>query len=96
MVLRKLGVPEVMISLIKSFHQDMHAVIQLDGKLLEPIEVRNGLRQGCCMAPVLFNRFTCAVMEGWLEKAHENDEELGVKLLYRILGIFHWYINFIL
>ena len=34
-------------------------------------------------SPVLFNLFTCGVMERWLEKAHENDEELGVKLLYK-------------
>ena len=85
-VLRKLGVPDMMISLIKSFHQDMKARICLDGKLMDPISVRNGLRQGCCMAPVLFNLFTCAVMERWLEKAQEADEEVGVRLLYKYDG----------
>ena len=33
-VLRRLGVPEVMISLILSFHQDMCAKIHMDGKLM--------------------------------------------------------------
>lgn len=79
-VLRKLGVPEMMVSLIRSFHQDMCAKIRLDGRILDPIDVRNGLRQGCCMVSVLLNLFTCAVMERWLERAHEADEEVGGRL----------------
>ena len=63
--LRKLGVPEPIIELIRSFHQDMQAQIQMNGTLLEEIDVTNGLRQGCCMAPVLFNLYTCLVVERW-------------------------------
>jgi len=63
MALRKLGVPEATVDLIKSFHVGMKAKIRLDGSLLEQIDVCNGLRPGCYMAPVLFNRFTCLVME---------------------------------
>ena len=33
-----------------------------------------------------FNLFTCAVMERWLERVHEVDEEAGVKLLYKFYG----------
>ena len=44
-----------------SFHDGMAAQIKLNGTLLEPISVDNGLRQGCCMAPVLFNLYTCFV-----------------------------------
>ena len=54
----KLGVPNSTIQLIQSFHQDMYATIKLDGNTLDPIAVENGLRQGCCMAPVLFNLYT--------------------------------------
>ena len=50
--------PEVTINLIKSFHLGMKAAIRLEGTLLEEIDVENGLRQGCCMAPVLFNLYT--------------------------------------
>ena len=42
--LGKLGVPDQTIQLIRSFHQDMHAQIRLDGTLLETIDVANGLR----------------------------------------------------
>ena len=63
MALRKLGVPEENISLIQSFHLGMKAVIRLESTSIEEISVENGLRQGCCMAPVLFNLYTCLVVE---------------------------------
>ena len=66
MALRKLGVPEETISLIQSFHLGMKAVIRLEGMALEEMSVENGLRQGCFMAPVLFNLYTCLVVERWL------------------------------
>ena len=63
LALEKLGVPEDTINLIHSFHQGMKARISLDGALLEKFRVENGLRQGCCMAPVLFNLYTCVALE---------------------------------
>lgn len=46
MALQKLGVPNSVIELIHSFHQNMKAQILLDDTLLEEIKVDNGLRQG--------------------------------------------------
>ena len=46
---KKLCVPEVMVGLIKSFHQDMKVRrICLDWKLMGSVTVANGSRQGCC------------------------------------------------
>jgi hypothetical protein len=60
MTLAKLGVPEETVQLIKSFHQGMKARVCVDGAMLKEIEVQNSLtKQGCCMAPVLFNLYTC-------------------------------------
>ena len=78
-VLGKLGVPDPTIYLNRSFHQDMSVKVRLGGVMTDSIEVRNGLRQGCCMAPVLFNLFMCAMMERWAERAHGN-VEVGVRL----------------
>ena len=62
--LTKLGVPEEIVQLIKSkFHQDMKPKICIDGAMLEEIEVVNSLRQRCCMAPVLFNLYSCLAVE---------------------------------
>ena len=64
------GVPEKIMRLIRSFHEDMRAKVRLslEGVTLEELQVHNGLQQGCCMAPVLFNLYTCA-MPGYREVA---------------------------
>ena len=81
--LRKLGVPEKTIQLIRSFHQNMEARISLEGELSEAIEVENDLRQGCCMAPVLFNLYTCLMMECWHAKV-KTVAGVGVELKYKV------------
>ena len=66
MALSKLGVSDKTTSLIQSFHLGMKSTIRLDDSVVE-IDVGDGLRQGCCMAPDLFNSYTCSVVERWLE-----------------------------
>ena len=51
--------------------------------MLDEIEVTNGLRQGCTMAPTLFNMYACVVLERWLEKA-EGVEGIGTHILYKL------------
>ena len=63
------------VNLIRSFHQGMKARICLNGTTLDEIHVENGLRQGCCMAPVLFNLYTCLAVEKWLDRV---DRHVGV------------------
>ena len=82
MALAKLGVPDETIQLIKSFHQDMKARIRMGGEMLEPIDVKNGLRQGCCMAPVLFNLYTCLAVERWLARVKDN-EGVGITINFK-------------
>ena len=62
LILGKLGVPELTIELIKTFHQDTQGIC-VDGDTLSEIDVTNGLRQGCCLAPVLFNLYACVLVE---------------------------------
>ena len=66
----KVGGPKP--ELIQSFHQDMSATIQVDGTLLEEIEVGNGLRQGWCMAPALFNLYSSLVVERWIARTESG------------------------
>ena len=83
MVLRKLGVPDVLVEIVMSFHSNMQPKVRVDGELLEEIEVTNGLRQGCIMAPTLFNLFACAVAERWTERIREV-EGAGTQILYKL------------
>ena len=84
--LLKLGVPEEMMKLIRSFHDNMTARVYIDGELLEEeISVLNGLRQGCTMAPTLFNLYSCLVMERWMEQVRHL-EGVGICLRYKLDG----------
>ena len=83
LALRKLGVPEKTVQLIRSFHSGMEANICVESELLEEISLENGLRQGCCMAPVLFNLYTCPLMEYWAAKVEEHDR-VGIQLKYKM------------
>lgn len=77
-----MGLPEELIGIVKSFHNNMKARIRVNGELLEEIEVENGLHQGCTMAPSLFNLYACVVAERWLDRVG-NVEGVGTHLLYK-------------
>ena len=80
--LRKLGIPDHLIDIIISFHDKMKAKLQVDGERIREVEVENGLRQGCTMAPVLFNLYACVMAERWLEKVCDM-EDVRTRLFYK-------------
>ena len=45
--------------------------------------MNNGLRQGCTMAPTLFNLYASVVAEKWTE-AVQGIEEAGIELHYKL------------
>ena len=68
LVLQKYGIPAAMINLIRSLHDGMKAEVALSGGETTPeIEVNNGLRQGCTIAPTLFNLYFNMVIMCWRE-----------------------------
>ena len=68
-----------MINIIRSFHDSVTASFSLPDAEVDPIDVRNGLRQGCCMALVLFNIFMWEVFQLWTRAVEEFDD-VGVSL----------------
>ena len=62
-VLERYGVPPTMLSIIRSFHSGMQAVVRVGGTTTERISVNNGLRQGCTLAPSLFKSI---LVQWWL------------------------------
>ena len=89
MALEKLGVPVETIRLIRSFRQDMRAKIRLNRSTLKEISVQNGLRQGCCMAPVLFNLFTCLAVERWLARVN-GSKSVAITVKYKYDHKLFW------
>ena len=83
MALRKLGVPDALVEIIKSFHCNMKARVRVDGELLDEIEVNTSLHQGCMMAPTLFSMYACVVVKRWLEGV-ESVEGSGTHILYKL------------
>ena len=63
--LEVLGAPRQLVRLVKAFHDDMSARICVSGGYTSNFAVNNGLRQGCSIAPVLFNLYFSLVMEKW-------------------------------
>ena len=62
-VLARFGVPQNMISVIRQLHDSMRACVRLDDRVCsEWFAVEQGLRQGCVLAPLLFNIFFTAVI----------------------------------
>ena len=55
LVLEKCGVPPRLLTIVKSFHEGMQAEVSVGGSLSDTFEVRNGLQQGCTLAPTLFD-----------------------------------------
>ena len=62
-VLARFGVPHIVLSVIRQFHDGMRACVRLDDRVCSRwFAVEQGLRQGCVLAPLLFNIFFAAVI----------------------------------
>ena len=86
LALEKLGVPASVVELVKSFHVNMRARLSINGQLMEEeVEVENGLRQGCTLAPTLFNLYACLVMERRAARVRDF-EGVGTSMFCKLDG----------
>ena len=56
-ILSKLGCLTKSVNLICQFRDDMTVQVLSDGEASEPFSISNGVKQGCVLAPILFNLF---------------------------------------
>ena len=60
-VLQKFGVPAKYLSVLRQFHDGMQARVRAGGLTSDPFPVAVGVKQGCVLAPALFNLFLAAI-----------------------------------
>lgn len=82
-VLLHYGCPVKFVNILRQFHDGMMAKVTIGGLESAPFKVATGVRQGCTLAPVLFNIFLLCVTT-LLHK--EMEEGSGVSLEYRLDG----------
>ncbi|XP_071504641.1 uncharacterized protein [Diadema antillarum] len=80
-ILRKLGCPAKFTTLIRLFHENMTGQVLSNGEPSEKFAISNGVKQGCVLAPVLFNLFFAQVLLHAV-----RDIELGIYIKYRLDG----------
>ena len=80
--LEKYGIPPRMGNITKSFHEGMQTSVSMNGEMTPEFEVRNGLRQGCTIAPTLFNLYFNAVVNAWRDRC----KPIGIDILYKLGG----------
>ena len=55
--------PPKLLSIIKSFHEDMKGTVVFEGSTSEPFDIRSGVKQGCVLAPTLFGVFFAVLLK---------------------------------
>ena len=91
-VLECYGVPPTMLSIIRQFHDGMRGRVRTDdGEYSEWFSIGQGLRQGCVLAPLLFNISFTAVLTVALATFREDPDVSGdlVRVRKREKGEFH-------
>ena len=85
-LLLKCGSPPKLLTLIRKLLEGMKAVVQVNDTFTAPYDGLNGLKQGCVLAPFLFNLFfdqvTHIVLSGW-ECDVQVNYKIDVKLFRR-------------
>ena len=81
-VLRKYGIPPTVVNIIRSLYDGMKTEVIMDGATTQEIEVTNGLRQGCTIAPTPFNLYFNFVIELWCKRS----QPFGVEVHYKCGG----------
>ena len=55
--------PPKLHSLIESFHNNMQGTVQFNGSTFEPLNISSGVKQGCVLAPTLFEIFFALLLK---------------------------------
>ena len=71
-ILMKIGCPPKLLNIISSFHDDMKGTVSFDGEMSDPFPIKNGVKQGCVIAPTLFGIFFSALLASAFKDVDEG------------------------
>ena len=71
-ILAKIGCPPTLLSIMKSFHDNMKRTIVYDGATSDPFNNFSGLKQGCILAHTLFGIFFATLLKHAVGKSTES------------------------
>ena len=80
-ILAKLGCPCKFTALVRLFHDNMTGQVLCNSDCTNSFNISNGVKQGCALAPVLFNLFFSQALLHTVK-----DLDLGVYVRYRSDG----------
>ena len=72
--------PEKLLTIICALHEDCNAAVRAYGKTSKMFSVTSGIRQGCVLAPTLFNFYFDTAIHMALNV--HRQEERGIKVAY--------------
>ena len=82
-ILRKFGVPPKFLNILIQLHTGMQACVLVGGEQSPSFPVNIGVKQGCVLAPVIFNVFLAAVTLLFHQSGTEGG---GVSVQFRLDG----------
>ena len=77
-VLEQIGWPWKFVNIIQLFYDGIAGQVFTGRDVTEPFAISNSVKQGCVLAPVLLNIFTCMMVHA------AQDLESGVYIQYRL------------
>ena len=82
-IMRRSGCPNKFTNIVRAFHDHMKATVVVGGEETEPFDVGVGVKQGCVMAPVIFNIYLAAATHLFREAF---PIEQSIQITYRLDG----------
>ena len=71
-LLKRIGCPPKLLSLIESYHNNMQGTISFNGGNSQPFKICSGVKQGCVLAPTLFGIFFSLLLQEAFQSTTEG------------------------
>ena len=71
--LKEIGIPDPLTYLLRDLYEGQEATVRTGHGTTDWFKIGKGVRQGCILAPCLFNLYAEYIMLGWMKHKLESD-----------------------